>query len=152
MKSLAQRNRREIEINTGCCLATAAESKGWFDQQAELRKDDRTRRWVSGGRVGTIAMSLEEFARRVGDPHQSFPRHQWRNYDLPDEELPKWSADGNITALWRFVTRRGLVEVSDYWWNGNRELSVRACDRRAIRWFSRWCDVHAIEFYKGMRR
>ena len=136
---------RELMINMRCGLATAEESKRYWDDLRSMRSSGS--KWNGhGSRIATIHCSLEEFASRTGDPHNAQPRENWRNYDLPDSELMDFSSDGKITAQWFFVTPRGLVEVSDYWWNPKTQLSVRCVDRRAMRWFERWCKSHGFRF------
>jgi hypothetical protein len=83
-----------------------------------------------GGRCGTVETTLEEFARRFGDPHES------------------GSSDEKTTASWFFSTPRGLVAVYDYWWNRPGELSIglrngrrgdsRSMDARAALWAARF--------------
>ena len=93
------------------------------------------------GRSGTLRCSLERFASRVGDPHEAAPREHWRNYsghDLLD-------GAGKVSAIWYFTTPRGPVEVHDYWWNGDNELSLAARDRRALLWFMRWARLQGLE-------
>lgn len=134
---------RDLLINTKCGLATAEESKRYWDDLCEMRKSNS--RWNGhGSRIATVRCSLEEFADRVGDPHETLPRDKWRNYDLPDSELMDFSSDGKITAIWYFVSPRGLIEVSDYWWNPPTQLSVRCIDLRSMRWFKRWCKSHGF--------
>ena len=97
-------------------LATAEQSKS---------------RGLGGGRVGTITgLTLQDFARRFGDPHEVSPNGL--GVECDDFQ------DGKITASWHFVTPRGIVEVGDYWWNKKDELSVRAGNLKALRWFARW--------------
>ena len=82
-----------------------------------------------GGRAGTLrGLTVQQFERAFG------PRH--------------CSGDGNnVTAQWFFNTPRGLVAVTDYWWNQRDELSIslRNGDRdnpfgdiRAARWLARF--------------
>src|SRR5688572_19783565 len=96
---------------------------------------------VGGGRVGTIAgLTLDDFAARFGAPHERAPDGMGRAFQTDD------FYDGKVTALWHFVTPRGVVEVGDYWWNRPDELSVRAADLRAMRWFGRWARVHGLSY------
>lgn len=122
-------------------LATAERSKQWSD---DLRKVPLPKR--RGGRVATLVCTLHDFAKRVGDPHQAAPRAYWRHYNGP-----LIHDDGKVSAVWYFDTPRGLVQVSDYWWNAANELSIRACDVRAIHWFRRWCKIHNFRFLPTCR-
>lgn len=96
-------------------------------------------RFRCGGRCGTINMSLFAFASKIGNPHEAVPVDDWRNYNLP-----LLDGAGKVSAIWYFSTPRGLVEVGDYWWNRENELSIRANDIRSQRWFLRWCKLHGI--------
>lgn len=126
-------------ISENVSLATAARSQQWFE---DLERAPQ--KWRGGGRQATLyGHTLEDFARRIGNPHQAAPREHWRNYnghDLTD-------GAGKVSAIWYFDTPRGLVEVHDYWWNRPNELSINATDRRAIRWFKRWCATNGFKFY-----
>lgn len=97
------------------------------------------RRFRCGGRCGTIRMSLEALADKIGEPCEAAPREHWRDYEQP------LLGDGKVSAIWHFATPRGPVEVSDYWWNPANELSIRAADIRAMRWFLRWCKANGLE-------
>lgn len=125
--------RRTLFIQERVALATAERSQQYHDDMARTPWP-----WRCGGRCGTLFLSLEDFARRVGDPHKQVPRDQWRKYDQYD----LLDGAGKISAIWYFDTPRGLVEVSDYWWNPPDQLSIRAADRRALRWFLRWAVIH----------
>ena len=99
------------------------------------------KRTVLGGRVGTLHTSLEDFASRVGNPHEAAPREHWRNYsghDLID-------GAGKVSAIWHLDTPRGPVEIGDYWWNNPEELSIRAKDMRAKLWAVRWLKHHGFK-------
>ena len=90
------------------------------------------------GRHGTIPLSLEAFAARMGDPHEQVARAHWRDYD----GHPRLDGAGKVSAIWIFETPRGPVEVGDYWWNAENELSIRGTPtthRKAFLWFRRWC-------------
>jgi len=126
-----------FRIQRNVCLASA-------EQHQHVRKvwHDHERiplRFRCGGRCSTIRMTLLAFAKRVGNPHECVPIRDWRRYDLP-----LLDGAGKVSASWYFWTPRGPVEVSDYWWNKEDELSVRASDMRAMRWFLRWCKLQNI--------
>lgn len=125
-------------MNRYVSLATAERCRQWFDELPAVPQ-----RYRGGGRLATLnGHTLEQFAARVGDPHEAAPREHWRDYnghDLID-------GAGKVSASWKFDTPRGLVEVSDYWWNRPDELSVRATDKRALRWFGRWCRQNGFRF------
>lgn len=130
-----------LTVQRNVCLMSAdahqAMRRGnlWFERMQSIPL-----RWRCGGRCGTIRLTLEQFAKRIGDPHEAAPQEQWRKYKTHG----LIHGDGKISALWHFETPRGPVEVSDYWWNAKDELSVRAPDVRAVRWFRRWCKEHDI--------
>lgn len=134
---------KTLLIQRVVALATAKDSQAWFNQLTSTPL-----RFRGGGRCGTIFLSLEAFARKVGDPHNAVPRKDWRNYNGSD----LLDGAGKVSAEWHFNTPRGLIEVSDYWWNGVNELSIRAADRRAMRWFLRWCRIQGIEAMWGTPR
>jgi hypothetical protein len=123
-------------------LASAERSKRWWDELQAVPL-----RWRSGARCGTAYLSLESFARRFGNPHVAAPVEDWRRYD----DRPLSDGAGKVSASWWFDTPRGLVEVSDYWWNGSEELGVRATDRRALRWFLRYLREREIRAEFGAR-
>ena len=125
---------RALLIQHNVALASAERSKQYCDdlQQAPIK-------WRCGGRCDTLDCSLDDFAKRVGDPHEAVPVSDWRKYNLP-----LLDGAGKISALWYFDTPRGLVQVSDYWWNPPTQLSIRAADLRAMRWFLRWARLHEI--------
>ncbi len=102
-------------------------------------------RWRCGGRCASLKMSLYDFAKRIGDPHEAAPVADWRDYDKP------LIHDGKISAIWFFVTPRGYIQVSDYWWNKADELSIRAVDLRAVRWFKRWCRDRGLPFVRSAK-
>ena len=109
-------------INSRVSLATTEESKAWFDYYLIVPV-----RWRSGGRIGTVwGLTVQDFAKRFGNPH------------LLGE-------DDKTTATWYFWTPRGPVQVGDYWWNRADELSVRAVDKRAFRWFRQWAKQHGLK-------
>lgn len=124
-------------------LSTAERAGEWFDELNTV-----PRKWQEGGRCGTLVCTLGEFARQIGDPHKAAPFEQWREYD----RFPLVDGAGKISAIWYFDTPRGLVEVSDYWWNRENELSIRATDRRALRWFSRWAKLVGVNNSKSAIR
>ena len=72
-------------------------------------EEHQRRRHGGGGRAGTIHATLEGFARKFGDPHETF---------TPE------NSDGKVTAEWYFMTPRGLISVYDYWWNPPGALSI----------------------------
>lgn len=118
-----------MRIQRNCSLASQARKWEWPNVPNRFR---------NGGRVATIRATLEQFARRVGNPHVAAPAAEWRDYkgrNLVD-------GAGKVSAIWYFDTPRGPVQVSDYWWNKPDELSVRAIDVRAMRWFRRWCKIN----------
>lgn len=98
---------------------------------------------MGAGRHGTIYMSLEQFADKLGNPHESVQRSQWRKY----ETSGLLDGAGKVSALWIFETPRGSIEVSDYWWNKSDQLSVRgtaATHKNAFLWFRKWARGHNI--------
>jgi hypothetical protein len=74
---------------------------------------------VGHGRCGTAVITLAELESRLGAPHLL------------------GSGDDKITARWHLDTPRGPVEISDYWWNGPREQSIRG-SYRACLWAAAW--------------
>lgn len=129
-------NRLLTKVSLASAAYYQTAYRTWFDDFAKVPQ--RFRR--AGCRVGTIRMSLEDFARRFGDPHESAPREQWRNYNGHD----LLDGAGKVSARWFFETPRGPLYVSDYWWNAKDELSIGAMDSRAMRWFRRWCAARGI--------
>jgi hypothetical protein len=123
-------------------LATAERSKQWHH---DLPRVPLKRR--AGGRCATLVCTLEQFAARLGNPHCAAPSDQWRNYEGHD----LIDGAGKVSAVWYFDTPRGLVRVSDYWWNAANELSILACDVRAVIWFRRWCREHGFKFLPTCR-
>jgi hypothetical protein len=123
-------------------LAGAVCSSLWFDQLKAVPL-----RFRGNGRGATVFLSLEQFAARFGYPHEAVPVAEWRHYDLP-----LLDGAGKVSARWHFETPRGLVEVSDYWWNPSDELSVRAVDNRALRWFLRYLRGRGVDVRTGGSR
>ena len=123
-------------------LAGAVCSDIWFDQLKAVPL-----RFRCGGRAATALLSLEQFAARFGAPQEAVSVAEWRNYDLP-----LLDGAGKVSARWQFDTPRGLVEVSDYWWNPSDELSVRAVDNRALRWFLRYLRGRGVGVRTGGSR
>jgi len=120
-------------IKKSVVLATAEENRDEFSVP---------KKWRCGGRCGTLFTTIESFGEKVGDPHERAPKY--RDYDGEGID-----GAGKITALWRFITPRGQVEVSDYWWNPIDQLSVRALDVRALRWFRRWAKICGLQMTNG---
>ena len=128
-------NRLLISVALASAEEHQAARRDWWE-----RRESIPLRWRCGGRCATINLSLEAFARRFGDPHESAPVEHWRNYhghDLLD-------GAGKVSAIWYFQTPRGPVQVHDYWWNKKDELSIAAPDMRSMRWFLRWCENRGI--------
>jgi len=121
-------------------LATATQHKRALHDWRHSDCNVIPRRFLCGGRCGTIRMSLHDFAKRFGDPHEAAPAAEWRKYDT----LPLLDGAGKVSAIWWFQTPRGAVQVSDFWWNKPDELSIRALDTRCLRWFLRWCKLRGI--------
>lgn len=79
-----------------------------------------------GGRCGTAHISLKEFASHFGEPHAK-------------------DVGGKVKAIWSIDTPRGPANVRDYWWNGERELTVSAGNAKAARWAIGWLRTHGIK-------
>ena len=129
-----------LRIQRNVSLASAEEHQA-HHKQSLRRQNEVPIKYRCGGRIGTISgMTLEDFAAKLGDPHDSVPREEWRHYR--DRSL--LDGCGKVSASWFFMTPRGMVEVGDYWWNRKDELSIRAWDTRSMRWFRRWCKLNSI--------
>ena len=87
----------------------------------------------SGHRCGTLFCSLEEFARRVGDPHAM---------DFSTDGL---DGSGKVHAEWSINTPRGVVNIHDYWWNPPGQLSIGAVSERAALWGRAWLRLHGFK-------
>lgn len=69
-------------------------------------------------RIGTVHCTLAEFRAEFGAPHVL------------------GSADDKVKETWHFRTPRGPVEVRDYWWNRDGELSIAATTPKAVLWLA----------------
>lgn len=92
---------------------------------------------VSGGRIGTVNLSPQDFFNRFGNPHL-----------LEDANILFCSKeetyeDNKVSVTWTFQTPRGPFEVRDYWWNGPNELSIAGGSNNKLR-------LWAIRYLKSM--
>ena len=129
-----------LRIQRNVSLASATEHKRAVHDWTDVDRMVIPHRFRRGGRVGTIRLTLEDFAAKFGNPHESVPPCDWRKYD----DLPLLDGAGKVSAIWWFQTPRGAVQVGDFWWNRKDELSVRAVDVRAMRWFRRWANIMGL--------
>jgi hypothetical protein len=98
-----------------------------------------THYWTAGrGRRATAFLTLEDFGRKFGDPHDQ---------DFSEDGL---DGAGKVHALWSIDTPRGKVEISDYWWNAKDELSIRAETKKAALWVVSWLKIHGVKAKIGM--
>jgi len=94
---------------------------------------------LCGGRTGTLVMGSEDKdkASALQEAEQAFGAPDASHYgEMVTDGLGRVFMDEpKVTKEWHFITPRGAVEVSDYWWNQRNELSIRSQDWRATLWF-----------------
>ena len=94
--------------------------------------------WHTGiSKIATAFIDLETFGRRFGDPH--------------DQDFSENGIDGagRVHAIWHIDTPRGIVQISDYWWNPENQLSIRAATKKAALWVISWLKIHGIKACLG---
>jgi len=90
-----------------------------------------------GYRQGTAFLTLQEFAKKFGDPHQS-------NFNEDGID-----GSGKVHAIWIIKTPRGNAAVRDYWWNPETELSICAPNRMAYLWTKGWLKCYDVKCKNG---
>ncbi len=84
-------------------------------------------------RQGTAFITLQDFAAKFGNPHQSNSKESGID------------GAGKVHAIWIIDTPRGTTTIHDYWWNPPDQLSIGASDYRAAQWCRGWLRTQGIK-------
>jgi hypothetical protein len=99
---------------------------------------------VHAGRVGTAISSLDEFEAKFGEPDITFKPEEGE-----DSNGKHCLITPKVTKLWTIATPRGRAQISDYWWNADKELSIRTENKKTLLWTLAWLRCNGVKACVG---